>query len=60
MNSSRVKQIIDSPNFIEVLYKGSPVLIQNIDGNRVQIQDMNAEETYEVSANDLVEGKMLH
>ncbi len=56
MNSVRAKEIVDSLGVINVLYKGSPVWIENINNDSVQIQDLNTQKRFEVPVKDLVEG----
>ena len=55
MNTKRAEEIVDSLGVIEVLYQGSPIWIEQINGDKVQIQDLNTQQRCEVPVNDLVE-----
>lgn len=55
MNTSRVKDIVESKGVIEVLYQGSLVWIEQVNGDSVQIQNLDTQQRLEVSANDLFE-----
>ncbi|NLV21681.1 MAG: H-type small acid-soluble spore protein [Syntrophomonadaceae bacterium] len=56
MDNKRANEIFDSLGVIEVFYQGSPVWIEKIDANRVQVQDMRTNQRFEVPVYDLVEG----
>lgn len=56
MDIKRATEIFNSLGVIEVCYQGSPVWIEQIDDNRVQVQDIETKQSYEVSVYDLVEG----
>jgi small acid-soluble spore protein H (minor) len=55
MDSKRVNEIFDSLGVIEVFYQGSPIWIEKIVANRVQIQDLGTKQRFEVSVSDLSE-----
>jgi small acid-soluble spore protein H (minor) len=55
MNTHRAEEIVDSLGVIEVLYQGSPIWIEQISGDSVQIRDLNTQQRLEVPVNELVE-----
>lgn len=56
MDTERVKQIIESHGVIEVLYRDSPVWINNIkDSNHVDVTVLDTEERMDVSIDQLLE-----
>jgi small acid-soluble spore protein H (minor) len=59
MDINRAKEIFNSLGVIEVCYKGCPVWIEKIDEDRAQVQDIETNQSFEVSVNDLVEGPMF-
>lgn len=56
MDSKRAQEIFDSLGIIEVFYQGSPVWLEKINANHVQVQDMRTNQRFEVSVHDLREG----
>jgi small acid-soluble spore protein H (minor) len=56
MDIKKATEIFDSLGVIEVKYKNSPVWIEKIDADRVQVQDIKTKRSFEVSVYDLVEG----
>lgn len=57
MDNKRANEILDSLGVIEVFYRDSPVWLEKIDANRVQVQDLKTNQRFEVSVYALVEGK---
>jgi small acid-soluble spore protein H (minor) len=55
MNIDRATEIFNSLGVIEVCYQGSPVWIEKINENRVQVQNLNTNQHFEVSVYDLSE-----
>ncbi len=58
MDHQRAQEIFDSLGIIEVFYQGSPVWLEKINANhvQVQVQDMRTNQRLEVSVHDLHEG----
>lgn len=60
MDFSRVKEIINSENTIEVLYNNQPIWINNLDPHDHTAQVTDADEkSMNVPVEDLVEGRVL-
>ncbi len=59
MNSARVKEILASSDSIEVRFKGSPVWIESLDGDRAKVQAIDSKRRFEVMIHQLVEGKQM-
>ena len=59
MDINRVSEIFDSLGVIEVCYQGCPIWIEKIDDDRVQVQDIETNQSFEVSVYDLVEGPIF-
>lgn len=56
LDSERARQIIDSPQKIEVLYQGSPVWIENVtDNNTANVTYIETHDKVEVPVYRLVE-----
>lgn len=55
MDAYRAQEIIDSLGVIEVRYHGSPVWMEQVVEDRVQIQNLNTLKRYQVQVGDLVE-----
>ncbi|MGI5880505.1 MAG: H-type small acid-soluble spore protein [Syntrophomonadaceae bacterium] len=56
MDNKRANEIFNSLGVIEVFYQDSPVWIEKIDANRVQVQNLRTNNHFEVSVYELVEG----
>lgn len=56
MDFKRANEIFDSLGVIEVCYRGCPIWIEKIEPDRVQVQDIETKQSFEVSVHDLVEG----
>lgn len=56
MDSNRAKQIIESKGVINVLYNGSPVWIESIDGNNADVTNIETKARAQVPVNMLIEG----
>lgn len=49
MDIKRANEIFDSLGVIEVFYQGSPVWIEKVAANRIQVQDLRTKQRFEVS-----------
>lgn len=56
MDADRAAEIFNSLGIIEVYHQGAPVWIEKVDSNRIQVQNLNTDQRFEVSPDDLVEG----
>lgn len=56
MESTRAKEILESPEMVYVTYQNLPVWIDDVkDSGEVEIRDLNSDIQMNVSANDLRE-----
>ncbi|HPF20431.1 MAG TPA: H-type small acid-soluble spore protein [Syntrophomonas sp.] len=55
MDIKRANEIFDSLGVIEVFYQGSPVWIEKVAANRIQVQDLRTKQRFEVSVYNLSE-----
>ena len=55
MNNERAKQIVESLGVIEVLYNGSPVWIDNINGDTADVSYIGTNNKAEVDIKSLIE-----
>jgi len=55
MNINRAVEIFNSLGVIEVCHKGSPIWIEKINDDRIQVQNLDTNQRFEVSVYDLVE-----
>ena len=56
MDSKRAQEIMESEAVYEVRYKGFPVWIEEVNGDKAQIRSMDTGRRYEVMVLELVEG----
>ena len=59
MRINRAKEILNSSDNIEVLYKSNPIWIKNVNETNyyVEVKDLKDNTTFEVHANDLTESR---
>lgn len=56
MDIERVRQIVRSPERIDVLYQGTPVWIESImNDNTVEVTNLETRNRFQTSVNSLVE-----
>lgn len=55
MNIPRAEEILNSLGVIEVFYHGSPVWLEQVDGESVKIKDLNTQTDLQVTVNELME-----
>ncbi len=59
MDPEKAQQIVESLGVIEVLHNGSPVWIENLDGDRAEVRYLETGEIMQVPVSELVEGSSV-
>lgn len=55
MQPQRAKDITNSLGVIEVHYQGSPIWIENVEGDKASVRYLESKNSFVVPVNDLVE-----
>ena len=56
MEPEKAQQIFESLGVVDVLYNGSLVWIENLDGEAAKVRYLETEQIIEVPVTDLIEG----
>jgi small acid-soluble spore protein H (minor) len=56
LDKKKAESIINSRDNIEVLYQGSPVWIQSINGEMARVKFMNTDSVSDIPVSDLIFG----
>lgn len=57
MDTKRAKDVVESLGVIEVLYQGSPVWIENIEGDTAKVRYLDSYDHMSVPIGELVENR---
>jgi H-type small acid-soluble spore protein len=56
LEAEKAQQIFESLGVVDVLYNGSPVWIEDLDGEEAKVRYLESGQTIEVPVTELIEG----